>query len=96
MKKTHYHGLSKSGVYGTNNLAMPGCRFYEERLKLNQCSGQMDESEWRDKLVQYIAAVGSKLGNAPIALDMALHHGDMVVMHGAKIQKYYEVSRTTR
>ena len=29
---------------------------------------------------------------APVLLDMHLEHGDMVVMHGAEIQKYYEVS----
>ena len=34
----------------------------------------------------------TKKKNAPTVLTLELKHGDMVVMHGADIQKFYEVS----
>jgi alkylated DNA repair dioxygenase AlkB len=32
-----------------------------------------------------------KCGEAPIEIKMELNHGDLVVMHGENLQKYYEV-----
>lgn len=96
MKATHYHGASNAGVFN-DAPPKPGCYKYEERL------GVMDElatlknsgngAEYRARLKTLPKELELKrAGNARDAITMTLGHGDIVIMHGAEIQKYYEHS----
>lgn len=37
------------------------------------------------------AGFGSTVGAGSVMLSLYLEHGDIVIMHGTKIHKYYEV-----
>jgi hypothetical protein len=93
MKANHYHGASKAGVF-TDAIPKPGCYKYEERLAaiseleaLKATSGP----DYRARLKSLPKDLGLKrVGNARDAITLTLGHGDIVIMHGAEIQKYYE------
>lgn len=90
MKKTPYWGISKGGVLRLDEQPVEGCQHYEERKKLFLKGDEMPASE-RKALEQKVLDSQSQR-NAPVALTLTLRHGDIMVMHGADIQKYYEVS----
>ncbi|KAH7044033.1 hypothetical protein B0J12DRAFT_577991, partial [Macrophomina phaseolina] len=93
LKAKHHNGVSKGGAY-VNRPPVPGCFKYEvrktahdelERLKLE------DDEAYRARLKSLPSELGLQTkGNAKDVLNMHLGHGDIVVMHGAKIQEYYE------
>lgn len=95
MKERYYSAKKiKFDPYDPNAPVIKGCQLYQERLELNDlhkkgCSNETlraKEDELR-KMVQKYAR-----NSAPVILHMKLHHGDMVVMHGREMQKYFEVS----
>ncbi|KAF2868055.1 hypothetical protein BDV95DRAFT_610028 [Massariosphaeria phaeospora] len=76
MKARHHSGISSKGLYN-DNPPMPGCDKYDAPYQA------------------HLKEVAKDLGftaarNAPDAISMMLGHGDVVIMHGAAIQKYYE------
>ena len=82
--------------YDPNAPVIEGCQLYEERLRLNAlhnsgCPAEVLRAEEADLYYQAFKNGGGR-NNAPVVLSMKLHHGDMVVMHGSEIQKYFEVS----
>lgn len=97
MKEKYYNAKKiRFNPYNPDAPVIKGCQFYEERLALNA----LHKSGCSDKVLR---AAESKLQletqkkgrvTAPPILSMKLHHGDMVVMHGGDIQKYFEVSHT--
>ena len=93
MKARHYNGSSPAGVYD-DAPPLPGCQQYDERLALQ--SGledlkQTDPKAYRARLKHIPKQLKLKSsGNAKDVLRMELGHGDIVVMHGAEMQKYYE------
>lgn len=91
MKKTHWSGFSKSGVYQHDEEPLPGCRLYEERKELYNLRDNRDDQTQRRRhqLMREISRNHS--GYAPSVIKTVLKHGDLLVMHGANIQKYYEV-----
>jgi predicted RNA-binding Zn-ribbon protein involved in translation (DUF1610 family) len=95
MKARHYHGVSAAGVYD-DAPPVPGCQQYEARLALQpsfDALKQSDSKAYTVKRKQIPKDLGLKnKGQSKDALTMQLGHGDIVVMHGADVQKYYEHS----
>jgi hypothetical protein len=93
MKARHYHGCSNAGVYD-DSAPLPGCQMYEQRLALHADLAKLkraDGKAYRARLKQIPKELGLKSsGNAKDVLRMEVAHGDIVVMHGAEVQKYYE------
>ena len=99
MKEKYYSAKKiRFNPYNPDAPVIKGCQLYEERLALNAlhksgCSDQALRAA-ESKLQQEAQEKGRV--TAPVILNMRLHHGDMVVMHGSEIQKYFEVSQTLR
>ena len=89
MKRIHYTGYTKAGVYKKHEKPIPGCREYEKRLELYENRATIRDDR-REELMSAIS--GNLTRNCPPILRLTLKHGDMVVMHGDDIQKYFEVS----
>ncbi|PSN72603.1 hypothetical protein BS50DRAFT_673327 [Corynespora cassiicola Philippines] len=95
MKGRHYAGVSNSGIYDISP-PLPGCVKYKERLALHD---ELESLKAGDQVVyrERLRAVPKELqlkpgGKHPDVLTMELGHGDIVVMHGFALQKYYEHS----
>ena len=94
MKAAHHFGsLRKSGEYDSTKVVLPGCMAHRERSGLTTPHSERQGMVWRAEAAR-VAASGSKKRSPPQCLSMQLNHGDMVVMHGADIQRYYEVSES--
>lgn len=89
MKAAYYSGKTKAGKYDPLAPVLPGCKGYEERLQLNALYGKVAREEFEAAKARMYEKIG-RIGNPPILLTMQLNHGDMVVMHGEAMQKYYE------
>ena len=92
MKSKYYFGKTKETFY--DDVVLPGCVKYEERKALLAKYGTERPPayyEERDTLYNSIKASG----HPPTIITMKLRHGDLVVMHGSHMQKYYEVSQRT-
>ncbi|KAF1945619.1 hypothetical protein EJ02DRAFT_431416 [Clathrospora elynae] len=93
MKALHYHGVSAAGVYD-DTPPIRGCQQYDTRLALQpslETLKQSDSRAYTAKRKQIPKDLGLKSrGHARDVLTMQLGHGDIVIMHGAELQKYYE------
>lgn len=96
MKEKYYSAKSKDNKpYDPDAPIIQGCQLYQERLELNA----LHKNGRSDKVLRAKEAdlqrEAQKIGrhSPPVVLNMKLHHGDMVVMHGREIQKYFEVSQ---
>ncbi|CAG8185575.1 unnamed protein product [Penicillium salamii] len=98
MKYKYFNGATRKvdgtavGTLLQDDPVLKDCKFEYERRKLKDDleAGAItregyDRSRW-DLLK------GRKGKEAPTAIKMELHHGDLVVMHGENLQKYYEHS----
>lgn len=95
LKAKHCHGVSKAGAY-VNVPPVAGADRYEERVaaheELERLRREGDEGAYKARLKALPEELGLRArGNAKDVLSLHLGHGDVVVMHGAKIQEYYEV-----
>lgn len=92
MKARHYHGVTSTVYEDATPLA--GCQHYEARTALHadlQALKVSDPKAYRARLKDIPKELGLKSsGHAKDVLKMELGHGDIVVMHGAQVQKYYE------
>jgi hypothetical protein len=96
MKARHFNGVSKgAGVYDTST-PLPGCTAFEQRTALLPTLRALEASDkkaYTQRLKQIPKELGLKnTGNAKDAITMTLGHGDIVIMNGAELQKYYEHS----
>ncbi|KAH7409811.1 hypothetical protein DE146DRAFT_604110 [Phaeosphaeria sp. MPI-PUGE-AT-0046c] len=93
MKARPFHGCSSAQVYDASR-PLPGCESYEQRLALHpelEALKASDPKAYRARLKQIPKELKLRhSGNAKDVLKMELGHGDVVVMHGAEVQKYYE------
>jgi alkylated DNA repair dioxygenase AlkB len=93
MKTRHYNGSSTAGIYD-DACPLPGCQQFDARAALQPSLDALKASDpkaYRARLKQIPKELKLKTsGNAKDVLRMELGHGDVVVMHGAEIQKYYE------
>jgi hypothetical protein len=96
MKARHYNGTSKEGIYN-DALPIPGCKKYAERLATVSRLAQLKAGGKGESYREHLRTTSKKLGltssgQAKDAITLAINHGDIVIMHGADIQKYYEHS----
>ncbi|KAF2703790.1 hypothetical protein K504DRAFT_391765 [Pleomassaria siparia CBS 279.74] len=95
MKARHYNGMSNAGVYD-DTPPLPGCVAYEARLEAQKHLAHIkatNSSVYRASLKTIPKQLGLKSGGtARDAITLTLAHGDIVIMHGEGIQKYYEHS----
>lgn len=93
MKARHYHGCSSAGVYDASP-PLPGCQQFSARSALHPSLAHLHASDakaFRARLKEIPRELKLKAsGNAKDVLRMELGHGDIVVMHGSEVQKYYE------
>ena len=83
--------------YDPEQPILPGCHKPEERRKLNKMAKTMSEKDLNAAARKLLAFDKDKNGkekpkSSPVVLELDLRHGDYMVMHGADMQKYYEVS----
>ncbi len=89
MKKVHYTGCNRGGLYRESVRPVPGCRLYKQRLEYYEAGDSMTSKQ---RAAQNRKFEKEKNQNAPAAITLTLKHGDILIMHGAPIQTYYEVS----
>ncbi|KAI9676062.1 MAG: hypothetical protein M1817_000805 [Caeruleum heppii] len=92
MKYAPHFGVSKQGN-PYNDPPLPGCADYENRRRHHSLSAGRPSSpdNRRGGLLPTDPNLHTpRKGNPPVLLSLQLNHGDMVCMHGAGIQKYYE------
>lgn len=95
MKERYYSAKKiRFNPYDPNAPVIKGCQFYKERLELNilHKNGCSDEVLRAQETKLRLKVQKNGRNSAPVILNMRLHHGDMVVMHGSEMQKYFEVS----
>jgi hypothetical protein len=91
--KAKHNGITGKGTQkACSEAPVPGCRDYEERLKLWN-SGVRDATTMATRLAE-VRGPGPRpreTKESPVCLTLHLNHGDILIMHGAGLQKYYEV-----
>lgn len=100
MKSKYYHGHGGIGVRAKakeyrllrDDPVLQNCKHEDERRTLKQQyeAGEITQAQYDDARTQLFQK-DKKHGKPPILIDMHLKHGDLVVMHGGELQKYYEV-----
>ncbi|OAL69864.1 hypothetical protein A7D00_5903 [Trichophyton violaceum] len=94
LKDEYYNGFrkrdGKDKIYLQHDPVLPGCANEEARAELAR---KFNAKEITAE--QYLAArqaLPTSRREAPPMCTMALNHGDLAVMHGPDLQKYYEHS----
>jgi hypothetical protein len=98
MKKPWFDGYRRTGKPIKDDPVLAGCKYEEERcaLKEEYEAGNISEAEYDDARAAVFKEKNKKVdgkAQAPVIISMTLEHGDMVVMHGRKLQDYYEASK---
>lgn len=78
--------------YDPNQPVLLGCRKPEERHKLNELAKTVSTEELNKAAQVALAFANNESKTPPMVLELDLRHGDYMVMHGASMQVYYEVS----
>lgn len=93
MKARHYHGVSTSGICD-DAPPLPGCKAYDARSRLQASLDSLKASDpkaYNVRRKQVPKELGLRCaGQSKDVLCMHVAHGDVVVMHGAELQRYYE------
>jgi len=92
MKDRYYKGLTKTGRYNPMEFVPPGAALYNERRALNQLYGTMPNAQFDILRRQMYANNPAALKSNPVLVTAHLLHGDIIIMNGAAMQKYYVVS----
>ncbi|KAI2486135.1 2OG-FeII-Oxy-2 domain containing protein [Pyrenophora tritici-repentis] len=95
MKARQYHGISSNTGLYDDAPPIPGCQKYEDRLalqpELDALKQLVDTKPYNSRRKQIPKELGLNIrGQAKEVLTMQLGHGDIVMMHGAEVQQYYE------
>ncbi|KAL4810841.1 hypothetical protein BDV18DRAFT_2688 [Aspergillus unguis] len=94
MKYKYYHGFTKSnkGEVIADDPVLPNCENYQERqhLKEQLLNGSLSSDAYKAAWLDSYKQVKTRKISPPDIIKMNLNHGDMVVMHGEDVQKYYE------
>ncbi|KAB8237547.1 uncharacterized protein BDW43DRAFT_321906 [Aspergillus alliaceus] len=92
MKSVYFNGRSKNNIFLAEDPVLPGCAFEIERQNLKTRMHNRDIThEIYDKELKEVLK-GHKCSVAKPCIKLQLNHGDLVVMHGENLQKYYEHS----
>lgn len=78
--------------YDPDQPILPGCRKPEQRRKLNELAKTVSAAELNAAAQRAMAFDKKESKTPPAVLELDLRHGDYMVMHGASMQIYYEVS----
>ncbi|KAJ5124416.1 uncharacterized protein N7515_008241 [Penicillium bovifimosum] len=102
MKQKHFNGAARrvntgdgkavSGNVLQDDPVLKGCRLENERRALKEKfeAGEISHDEYSNSRRTLFAT--QKWKQAPPVIKLELHHGDLVVMHGENLQRYYEHS----
>ncbi|KAJ5794631.1 hypothetical protein N7457_001230 [Penicillium paradoxum] len=98
MKYKYFNGSTRRaepkqlGNLLQDDPVLKGCMFEDERrvLKMQFDAGEISQHQYDQS--RRDLSKGHKGKEAPPIIKMDLHHGDLVVMHGENLQKYYEHS----
>ncbi|GKZ58573.1 hypothetical protein AnigIFM49718_004398 [Aspergillus niger] len=93
MKYKYYHGYSRAKNLLAEDPVMPGCKNYTRRreLKARLQDGSIDREMYDELRREGIVRKGAG-GEATPCIKMEVNHGDLVVMHGEGLQRFYEHS----
>lgn len=93
LKKKHFNVKNMlKETYDPEAFVFPHSQLYEERNALNRLYGTVNSAEFENAKKGFLEKLKRiRTVNAPVILKLRLRHGDMVVMHGADIQRYWEV-----
>ncbi|KAI9753079.1 MAG: sedoheptulose-7-phosphate:D-glyceraldehyde-3- phosphate transaldolase [Chaenotheca gracillima] len=94
MKAKYYTGMSKTGSYVTKAPPVPGCLKYEQRkvahARLDGVENATERQKIGEKIIRDLQLTTKKRTTCPPLVNLTLRHGDIVIMHGFNLQKYYE------
>ena len=95
MKSKYYSDVwNKDKQYDPKAPVIPGCLLEHERLRLNrEASTRTPEGLQREFQKVKAASKSNKVlkKEMPALLTMQMQHGDIIIMDGTELQKYYEV-----
>lgn len=100
LKSKHWvaKGIAE-GNHDPTRPVRPGSQQWRLRAAANDLynAGRMPEYETakRELIALLSSKAERKAKNGPKILSLELRHGDMVVMHGERIQELYEVKRSS-
>lgn len=91
MKAKYYFGVSNSNVPTPDDPVLSHCVKEEQRrsLKKDFEAGRITKDGYNSRRKAMLHRLNKK--QPPKLLTLELKHRDLVVMHGADLQKYYEV-----
>lgn len=103
MKPKYYHGyigIRRDANGDEYNLlrddpVLEGCKCEEERRRLKEefRAQKIDLAQYDEARKKTLKRERNQRCFPPVLIEMSLKHGDLVVMHGADLQKFYEVFR---
>ena len=93
MKERYYKGFTKGGNYDPNEPVLPGAALEQERKALNALHNTLTADEFEQRCKKLYKDKAKNIGSPPVILTMALAHGDIIIMHGAEMQKYFVVRK---
>ena len=93
MKERYYKGVTKTGAYRADEPVLPGSALEQERKALNALHGTLTKEQFEERRKKMYKDNAKKIGPPPVILKMALAHGDIIIMHGAEMQKYFVVRK---
>lgn len=93
LKMRYWSGFRDKSLkhYDPQQPILPGCRKPVERRKLNALAKTASTAELDAAAQTALAFKKGESRTPPVVLELDLHHGDYMVMHGASMQVYYEV-----
>lgn len=92
LKNQYFRGQARRLSNALEDIVLPGCANYEQRMELKSqyADGELGDEAYIEQRKELQEQV--KRREPPTIITMELQHGDMMVMHGAALQKYYEHS----
>ena len=96
MKEKWYYAKGlKLASYDPTVEVVPGMQGWEDRMQLNSLYGHVSEKNFNTAKKEFFENVeAGRYGSnrtAPVVVSLKLKHGDITVMNGRSLQKYFEV-----
>jgi len=92
MKAKYFSGVSKSKIL-TDAPPLLGCAKYDDRLAVQpelEALKALNNGSYKKRAEEVVKKLGLKSKDGKDFLDLVVGHGDIVIMHGAEIQKFCE------
>lgn len=88
----------KINTYDPTAEVIPGMQGWEDRLELNNLYRLVSDKEFNAAKKKFFKNVVDekygKSGKSPVVVTLKLKHGDITVMDGRQLQKYFEVGHS--